>query len=75
MSKDRIKTPIEDSLIKLESIIKKMESGNISLEESLASFEEGINLINECRTKLENVEQKVLELTKNSDGSFSTQKK
>ena len=44
MSKDRIKTPIEHSLIKLESIIKKMESGNISLEESLASFEEGINL-------------------------------
>jgi len=75
MSKNKIKTPIEDSLIKLESIINKMESGNISLEESLAYFEQGINLINECRTKLENAEQKVLELTKNSDGTFRTKTK
>tara|TARA_B100001250_G_scaffold104030_1_gene87734 strand:+ start:847 stop:1074 length:228 start_codon:yes stop_codon:yes gene_type:complete len=75
MSKNKIKRPIEDSLIKLESIINKMESGNISLEESLAYFEQGINLINECRTKLENAEQKVLELTKNSDGTFRTKTK
>tara|TARA_Y100001970_G_C14065878_1_gene766650 strand:+ start:844 stop:1071 length:228 start_codon:yes stop_codon:yes gene_type:complete len=75
MSKNKIKTPIEDSLIKLESIISKMESGTISLEESLTSFEEGINLINKCRTKLENAEQRVLELTKNSDGSFGARKK
>ncbi len=75
MSKDKIKIPIEDSLKKLESIINRMESGNISLEESLASFEEGINLINECRAKLENAEQKVFELTRNSDDSFSTKKR
>tara|TARA_B000000532_G_scaffold243726_1_gene240635 strand:- start:125 stop:352 length:228 start_codon:yes stop_codon:yes gene_type:complete len=75
MSKDKIKIPIEDSLKKLESIINRMESGNISLEESLASFEEGINLINECRAKLESAEQKVFELTRNSDDSFSTKKR
>ena len=75
MSKDKIKIPIEDSLKKLESIVNKMESGNISLEESLSSFEEGINLINECRAKLESAEQKVFELTRNSDDSFSTKKK
>ena len=75
MSKDKIKIPIEDSLKKLESIVNKMESGNISLEESLASFEEGINLINECRAKLESAEQKVFELTRNSDDSFSTKKR
>ena len=75
MSKDKIKIPIEDSLKKLESIINRMESGDISLEESLASFEEGINLINECRAKLESAEQKVFELTRNSDDSFSTKKR
>ena len=75
MIKDKIKIPIEDSLKKLESIINRMESGNISLEESLASFEEGINLINECRAKLESAEQKVFELTRNSDDSFSTKKR
>ena len=75
MSKDKIKIPIEDSLKKLESIINRLESGNISLEESLASFEEGINLINECRAKLESAEQKVFELTRNSDDSFSTKKR
>ena len=75
MIKDKIKIPIEDSLKKLGSIINRMESGNISLEESLASFEEGINLINECRAKLESAEQKVFELTRNSDDSFSTKKR
>jgi len=75
MSKKQINLSIEDSLIKLESIINKMESGDISLEDSLTSFEEGIKLINECRTKLENAEQKVLELTKNNDGSFRTKTK
>ena len=52
-----------------------MESGSITLEESLVSFEQGIKLIDECREELENAEQKVMELTKNHDGSFSTKEK
>tara|TARA_Y100001934_G_C12000535_1_gene607444 strand:- start:359 stop:580 length:222 start_codon:yes stop_codon:yes gene_type:complete len=69
------KKSIEKSLLKLETIIKKMESGSITLEESLVSFEQGIKLIDECREELENAEQKVMELTKNHDGSFSTKEK
>ena len=69
------KKSIEKSLLKLETIIKKMESGSITLEESLVSFEEGIKLIDECREELENAEQKGMELTKNHDGSFSTKEK
>ena len=39
----------ETSLKKLEKIIEKLEDGDVSLEDSVKSFEEGIGLVKECQ--------------------------
>ena len=49
----------EESILALEGIVKKMEDGSATLEESLANFEEGVRLIRFCTEALENAEQKV----------------
>ncbi|HET9087195.1 MAG TPA: exodeoxyribonuclease VII small subunit [Acidobacteriaceae bacterium] len=59
----------EDSLNQLESIIGKLERGDLPLEESLQLFEEGIRLSNACKTDLETAEGKVQILLKQKDGS------
>jgi len=53
------KEKFEDALEKLEDIVKKMEAGDIPLDESLKSFEEGIRLIRFCSAKLEETERRV----------------
>ena len=57
----------EQSLDKLNELVTKMEHGDISLEESLKNFEDGIKLIRECQKELKNAEQKVKVLTKNAE--------
>lgn len=54
----------EKSLDKLNGLVEKMERGNLTLEESLKNFEQGIALIRECQTALKTAEQKVKILTK-----------
>lgn len=49
----------EKALDELESIIEKMETGQLSLEESLQNFESGVKLAKECQTALKEAEQKV----------------
>ena len=51
--------PFEDSLSKLEELVERMENGDLSLEDSLKSFEEGIKLTRECQAALKSAEQKV----------------
>jgi len=56
----RKKAPkFEQSLEELEQLVEDMESGDLSLEESLASFEKGIKLTRECQKALTEAEQKV----------------
>ena len=57
----------ELSLQKLEKIIEKLEDGEISLEESVKSFEEGIGLVKECQKQLSQAELKVKKLLDNGD--------
>ena len=52
----------ENSLNKLEKIVEKMETGNLSLDESLAAFEEGIRLSKDCNKGLNQAEEKVKKL-------------
>jgi len=52
-----------EKMTELEKILKKLESENIPLEESLSDFEHGVKLIKECRTFLEDAKQKVTILT------------
>lgn len=49
----------EKKLGRLEDIVEKMETGELSLEESLKLFEEGVKLSRECNTQLAEAEQKV----------------
>lgn len=67
------KEKYEDALNKLEKIVSKMEEGNISLEESLKLFEEGIRLSRFCNQKLDEAEKRVEILMKGKDGSLKAQ--
>ena len=57
----------EVSLQKLKKIIEKLEDGDISLEESVKSFEEGVGLVKECQKQLSQAELKVKKLLDNGD--------
>lgn len=59
----------EITLNELETIIEKMESGQLSLEESLRYFENGIKLSRLCQTALRDAEQKV-QLLVDDNGEF-----
>ncbi|MEY1661065.1 exodeoxyribonuclease VII small subunit [Isoalcanivorax beigongshangi] len=50
---------LEQALATLDTLVERMESGELSLEESLKAFEEGIRLTRECQQALQQAEQKV----------------
>jgi len=57
----------EEGLVRLEEIVKKMEDGDLTLEESLDAFEEGIKLSRFCTKKLDEAERRVEMLLKDED--------
>ena len=59
----------EDALKKLEKIVGELEDGNLSLDDALARYEEGIRLSKTCAKKLEVARRKVEILLKSEDGS------
>ncbi len=64
----------EKKLNRLEEIVSSMEEGDLSLEKSLKTFEEGVKLSRECHTQLNEAEQKVKKLlTVDSDGNAQTE--
>jgi exodeoxyribonuclease VII small subunit len=62
------KKSFEESLAKLEQITEELESGDLSLEESLKKFDEGVKLAEFCNRKLDEAQQKVNILLKKDDG-------
>ena len=66
MSKDM---NFENAINKLEAAVKALESGELSLDESIAEFEEAVKLVGICRKRLDEAEAKVKILTKSDDGS------
>lgn len=63
----------EQALKNLEEAVARLEKGQMPLDEALDSFEAGVQSANLCRKKLQAVEARIETLTKNSDGSFSTE--
>ncbi len=61
----------EETLERLGQIVADMESGNLSLEDSLKQYEEGIKCARLCKEKLEQAEKKVELLVKQADGTVS----
>ena len=66
MEKNDKELNIEHSLERLEIIVSKMESGEVSLEKSLVLFEEGMILIKECQGDLKKAEQRIENLIHDS---------
>jgi exodeoxyribonuclease VII small subunit len=60
----------EDALARLEKIVTQLEEGEVSLDNSLKIFEEGIELSRICASKLEEAERKIEILTKTKDGKM-----
>lgn len=57
------KKGFEASIEALEETVRKMEQGNLSLDESIALFEKGMELSKYCAEKLENARRRILTLT------------
>lgn len=60
----------EDAMKKLESIVEKMEKGDMSLNESLKMFEEGVKLTRFCSQELHKAEKKVELLSRDAEGKL-----
>ena len=58
----------EEALEALNQTVKAMESGDLSLEDSLEAFEKGIALVRDCQQSLDKAEQKVEKLIAHQDG-------
>jgi exodeoxyribonuclease VII small subunit len=63
----------EESLKKLESIVDRLEKGDLALEDSLKLFEEGVGLSAACKKELDEAEGKVQILIKQRDGSLKAE--
>lgn len=77
MPAKKTKTPdFESALAELEKLLENMESGELSLEESLKAFERGVKLTSQCQQALSDAEQKVKILTeKGEEADFITNEK
>ena len=60
----------EESLDQLEAIVRKLEDGEMPLEESLELFERGVKLSRECRDRLTKAERRIEVLMKETDGTI-----
>jgi exodeoxyribonuclease VII small subunit len=65
------KPDFEHSLARLEEIVRKLESANLSLDEAMKMFEEGVQLSRECQKHLELAEGKVEILLKKAGGELA----
>lgn len=66
------KVNFEESIEKLENIAIELEKGELSLEESLTKFEEGMKLSKQCNEIIENAEKKITVLLE-KDGKLEEQ--
>lgn len=64
------KPDFERSLARLEEVVRKLESPQLSLDEAMKLFEEGVGLSRECQKQLEEAEGKVEILLKKADGKM-----
>ncbi len=64
------KNTLENYLKRLEEIVERMEKGEISLDESVELYEEGVGIAKECAERLKNAELKIKKLSKDVEGQF-----
>jgi exodeoxyribonuclease VII small subunit len=64
------KVTFEEGLNRLEEVVGILEDGEISLEEALKYYKEGMELSMHCSKELDQAEKQVMELQKDADGNF-----
>ena len=67
MTKGKMK--FEEGLASLEAIVEELESGDLTLDQSLARYEEGVKVFKKCHEMLRDAERRVEALLKAEDGS------
>lgn len=67
-SKQERRHSFEEALAALEDRVKRLDSGDLPLEEALRLFEEGVGLVRECQELLDTAEQRIIELTEGASG-------
>lgn len=60
----------ECALEELEGVVEQLESGDLSLDDSLAAFEKGVSLVKYCNQKLTDVEKKIELLVRDKEGKL-----
>ena len=73
MKNDKTKVSYDLTFKELEKIVDKMGDGDIPLEEGLKLFEEGMELINNCKETLNKAELKVKKLISDADNNIITE--
>ena len=61
----------EEAMEKLDVEVKRLESGELTIDEALASFEESVRLVKICNERLETAQSRVRMLTESADGTVS----
>lgn len=69
-TKDPQEKKFESALEELEQVVEQLESGELSLEDSLAAFEKGVSLVRFCNQKLSEVEKKIETLVRDKEGKL-----
>src|SRR5439155_13718106 len=63
----------EAALARLEAVVSRLESGELTLAESLRTFEEGISLSRQCAERLNQVEARIEYLIRTADGGYAAE--
>ena len=72
MSDEKKEVAFETALKKLESLVESLEAGDMSLEEALKAYEEGVKMADICSKRLSEAERRVEVLVKTNAGKFKT---
>ena len=59
----------ETMMKRLEDLVARLEGGNLPLEDSIRSFEEGMALVRECTAVLQRAEERIEKLTRDASGA------
>lgn len=63
------KMSFEDAMKELETVVQRLESGEVPLEDSIKLYERGAALKSHCQKKLAEAEEKVAQITTDADGN------
>ena len=64
MAKEKEEKTFEESLMRLETIVKELESGSVNLDDAINKFTEAMNISKSCNEKLKNAEENVNKILK-----------